>query len=80
MLLYEQALASLHEVRMPEYKNRWHKIKNDGYLDEQQMSYLNYPDDFISTAPNPLSGWFYKLPQFLLVVCVRRYQKSNTPC
>ncbi|KAF6845137.1 hypothetical protein CMUS01_00380 [Colletotrichum musicola] len=66
-MFYEQALASLHEVRMPEYKNRWYRIKNDGYLDDEQMDYLRYPDDFVSTTSNPLWGWLYKLPQFLLV-------------
>ncbi|KAF6819771.1 hypothetical protein CSOJ01_01178 [Colletotrichum sojae] len=67
LMFYEQALASLHEVRMPEYQNKWYRMKNDGYLDDQQMAYLRYPDDFVSTTSNPLWGWLYKLPRFLLV-------------
>lgn len=72
MLFNEKTLRSLHEVREPEFWNRCNKITDDGYLNKEEMEYLNHPDDFVSTATDPLwrtiTGWMYLLPRWLLLV------------
>lgn len=74
MLMNDHALKSLHEVRYDEYCNIARKIKVDGYLNKEEMAYLNHPSDFVNTGTDPLwlafEAWLYKLPSFLLVVSV----------
>ncbi|KAF4824436.1 hypothetical protein CGCSCA5_v001232 [Colletotrichum siamense] len=71
MLLNNQALKSLHEVRYDEYCNIARKIKADGYLSKDEMAYLRHHSDFVNTGTDPLwltfESWLYKLPNFLLV-------------
>ncbi|KAI8243139.1 hypothetical protein K4K53_003454 [Colletotrichum sp. SAR 10_77] len=72
MMFNEKTLRSLHEVREPEFWNRCNKIKDDGYLNEEEMEYLSHPDDFVSTATDPLwrtiTGWMHLLPTWLLLL------------
>ncbi|KAE9577350.1 hypothetical protein CGMCC3_g6601 [Colletotrichum fructicola] len=72
MMFNEKTLRSLHEVREPEFWNRCNKIKDDGYLNEEEMEYLSHPDDFVSTATDPLwrtiTGWMYLLPRWLVLL------------
>ncbi|KAL0943950.1 uncharacterized protein CTRU02_201837 [Colletotrichum truncatum] len=67
----QKFLGSLDEVHRPEFRNIYQKIQSDGYLNEQEMAYLHYPEDFISTSSDPLwriaEGWLFKLPMCLLV-------------
>ncbi|KAF4927234.1 hypothetical protein CGCVW01_v002553 [Colletotrichum viniferum] len=85
MLLNDQALKSLHEVRYHEYCNIARKIKADGYLSKEEMAYLNHPSDFVNTGTDPLwlafEAWLYKLPSFLLVPILedrRTRKETNT--
>ncbi|KAJ5015098.1 hypothetical protein K4K57_000679 [Colletotrichum sp. SAR 10_99] len=68
----ERTLRSLHEVREPEFWNRCYKIKDDGYLNEEEMEYLSHPNDFVSTATDPLwrtiTGWMHLLPKWLVLL------------
>ncbi|KAJ0388049.1 hypothetical protein COL922a_001032 [Colletotrichum nupharicola] len=72
MMFNERTLRSLHEVREPEFWNRCHKIKDDGYLNEEEMEYLSHPNDFVSTATDPLwrtiTGWMHLLPKWLVLL------------
>ncbi|KAI8274056.1 hypothetical protein K4K56_001928 [Colletotrichum sp. SAR 10_98] len=71
MLSNERALRLFHEVQEPEFWNRYYKIEDDGYLNEEEMEYLRYPEDFISTATDPLwptiAGWMHILPKWLVL-------------
>ncbi|EQB51530.1 hypothetical protein CGLO_08910 [Colletotrichum gloeosporioides Cg-14] len=71
MLSNERALSLFHEVQEPEFWNRYYKIEDDGYLNEEEMEYLRYPEDFISTATDPLwptiAVWMHILPKWLML-------------
>lgn len=65
-LLNEKAIAALYEVGDAEHKLRYDKVRNDGYLGQDEMKYLCYVNDFISTRPDKLrlafESLFYKSP------------------
>lgn len=65
-MLNEKAIAALYEVGDAEHKLRYDKVRNDGYLGQDEMKYLCYVNDFISTRPDKLrlafESLFYKSP------------------
>lgn len=71
LLFNQKALKLLHEVTKGEYDNMYDKIRRDNYLGDEDMTYLNHPDDFINTDPDPMwlafEGLLYKLPYPILV-------------
>ncbi|KAI8259113.1 hypothetical protein K4K58_002828 [Colletotrichum sp. SAR11_239] len=71
MVYNEKSLRSLHEVQRPEFWNRCLKIEDDGSLNKEEMEYLYHPEDFVSTAADPLwrtiTGWMHLLPTSVLL-------------
>lgn len=74
MLMNDQALKSLHEIRDHEYCNMTKIIKVDEPLSKDELACLNHPSDFVNTVTDPLrlafEAWLYQLPSFFLVVSV----------
>lgn len=72
MVYNEKSLRSLHEVQRPEFWNRCLKIEDDGSLNDEEMEYLHHPEDFVSTATDPLwrtiTSWMHFLPTSVLLV------------
>ncbi|KAF4838030.1 hypothetical protein CGCTS75_v000907 [Colletotrichum tropicale] len=84
MMFNERTLRSLHEVREPEFWNRCYKIKDDGYLNEEEMEYLSHPNDFVSTATDPLwrtiTGWMHLLPKWLVLLLFKDNSTEEQKC
>lgn len=71
LLFNQRAFKLLHEVKKGEYDNMYKKIRLENWLDDEDMTYLNHPDDFVNTGPDPMwlafESLLYKIPRPILV-------------
>ncbi|KAF6836140.1 hypothetical protein CPLU01_03839 [Colletotrichum plurivorum] len=70
LLFNQRAFKLLHEVKKGEYDNMYKRIRQENWLNDEDMTYLNHPDDFVNTGPDPMwlafESFLYKLPRPIL--------------